>query len=75
MEDPKSEVVKAPMFSGALEKSAGLIFGEYVAIGGERRHHARIAMQCADFREVPRLHRRADKARGEKTLHCRIASP
>jgi hypothetical protein len=47
------------MFSGALEKCASLILAEDVAIDGQRRRHAWIGVQGADFREVARPHRPA----------------
>src|ERR1700730_15997467 len=73
VEDPESEIVEAPVFGGALKKCASLILSEDVAISRERRHHARIVVQGADFREVARLHWRADQARGGNLLHARLA--
>ena len=50
------------MIGGAVQEGAGLIFAESFAVGGQCRHHARIAVQAAEIGEVAGTGGRSDQA-------------
>ena len=62
--DPQAKAVRLPVIGGALEKGAALLFAEGLAVGRQRRHHARIAVQAENIGEVARARGRADQAKG-----------
>ena len=62
--DPQAKAVRLPVIGGALEEGAALLFAESVAVGRQRRHYARVAVQAANIGKVARARGRADKAKG-----------
>ena len=58
------------MIGGAIQKTAGLIFAEGCAVGGQGRHHARVAVEAAEIGEVGGSGGRADQARSVEFVHA-----
>src|SRR5580704_1407369 len=62
--DPQAEAVRLPVVGGTLQKGEALLFAEGVAVGRQRRHHTRIAVQAANIGEVARTRGRTDQVTG-----------
>ena len=71
-EDPEAEAVQLPVVGGASEERAGLIFGEGCAVGGQRRHHARVGVEAAEVGEIGGGGGGADEASGVELAHCEL---